>query len=178
MSKNRFTKKDWITSGFNALREKGASALTIDELCARANKTRGSFYFHFSSIDEYLEALVKAWQETYTTQITTTPAPNTKRLDLLNQLVTRLDLELESGIRTLAARSAQIKHIITQADEARTEWLAKLYVNTGSYNKSEAAALARIEIAAFTGFRLINPNMKPAEARQFYDSFLKFTNRA
>jgi len=67
---------------------------------------------------------------------------------------------------------------VQKADKSRVEWLSALYVNSGLYNQKQATALASIEIAAFTGFKLINPDMKPREARDLYENFLKLTNRA
>jgi len=177
MKSKRFDKNSWIDLGIKALSTDGPDSLTIDELCKKASKTKGSFYFHFKTIDDYLEALTQNWFEVYTIKITASPMPNTQRLDLMNQLVARLDLDLETGIRNLAARNRIVQKIATKADQTRIDWLTQLYVNSGKYNKDEAKALAQIEIAAFTGFRLIKPDMPPKEARELYEHFLKFTTR-
>lgn len=176
--KNRFTKIDWLTLGLEVLRLQGSEALTLERLCESAHKTKGSFYFHFSTIDAYLFEMVEQWLETYTIQIITRYSLKTQRLDLLNQLVTQLDLDLETGIRNLACKNKTIQELVNRADQMRLEWLAKLYLNSGNYNKQQANALAAIEIAAFTGFRLIKPDMQVQEARLLYESFLKLTNRS
>ena len=178
MAQKRFAKEDWLELGFKALSTNEMSALTIYALCDSAKKTRGSFYFHFKSIDDYLIALAELWLKTYTIDITQTQVTNTNRLDLLNRLATRLDLDLEAGIRSLNACNPSVKDIILQADKMRIEWLSKLYVNSGHYEEEQANALAAIEIAAFTGFKLTDPDMKPVEARNLYENFLKLTNRA
>ena len=178
MKSKRFTKKDWIELGLKDLATYEAEAITIDTLCESASKTKGSFYFHFASIEDFLITLTKAWYEKYTHEIIKTKIANTKRLDLLNQLAARIDLDLETGIRQLALRNQQVQEFVSKADSNRISWLAELYQQSGKYNKSEATALAHIEIAAFTGFKLINPDMKPTQARDFYQSFLKFTSRA
>lgn len=178
MKSPRFKKHDWIVLGLNALSTHGADALTIDELCERAAKTKGSFYFHFSTIEEFLVSLTNEWFETYTVKITQANTAQGQRLDFLNQLAARIDLELEAGIRQLASRNEQVEEIVRNADETRINWLAGLYESSGKYNKSDALALANIEIAAFTGFKLIKPDMKPIEARNFYNSFLRLTSRA
>ena len=176
--KNRFTKSDWLTLGLEVLSQQGSEALTLERLCESAAKTKGSFYFHFNTIDAYLVEMIEQWLETYTTQIITRHSIKTQRLDLLNQLVTQLDLDLETGIRNLACRNKTIQELVTHADQMRLEWLAELYVNSGNYDKQQANALAAIEIAAFTGFRLNKPDMQAQEARLLYDRFLKLTNRS
>lgn len=178
MKSKRFNKNDWISLGLQALSTNGAGALTIEELCEKAIKTKGSFYFHFKTIEEFLISLTHEWLDTYTTKITQTTNTQSQKLDFLNQLAARIDLDLETGIRQLASRNEQVQEIVKQADDTRIKWLAELYSNSGSYNKSDALALANIEIAAFTGFKLIKPDMQPSEARDFYDSFLKLTSRA
>ena len=115
--------------------------------------------------------------ERFTSQITKRTRLAGNRTDLLNQLAGRLDLALETGIRKLALSSPAVEAIILQADAERVEWLADGYRETGQFSALHAAQLAKIEIAAFTGFRLIDPHMKPAEARDLYSAFLEFTGR-
>ena len=178
MKSRRFGRNDWITLGMEVLRTSGADAITIDQLCQNASKTKGSFYFHFATIEDFLISITQEWLTAYTLKITQTTNTQSKRLDLLNQLAARIDLDLETGIRQLASRNKQVQDIVTQADNTRIIWLADLYERSGKYNKSNALALANIEIAAFTGFKLIKPDMQPAQAREFYESFLKLTSRA
>ena len=177
MKPKRFDKNSWIMLGLTNLSQHEHVDITIDQLCESAGKTKGSFYFHFTTIDEYLEALAHFWLNQYTAKIISRQTSNSARLDLLNQLAARLDLNLETSIRKLALRNSTVQKIVTQADQLRIKWLAELYTNSGNYSQSEAINLASIEIAAFTGFRLINPDMKPGDAKNLYESFLKLTNR-
>lgn len=173
----RFDKNNWILLGLENLSKHPFKALTVDKLCKNAEKTKGSFYFHFKNIDDYLEVLAQYWLEEYTDKITRKQVRNTQRLDLLNLLAGRLDLDLEVGIRNLALKNQFVQKTVKIADQSRVQWLSQLYVTSGHYNKEQAAALASIEIAAFTGFKLVNPDMKPAEARDLYKKFLELTNR-
>lgn len=174
----RFDKNSWLMLGLNHLNTQPDEQITIEIICKNAEKTKGSFYFHFKNIDTYLESLAQHWFKEYTQQITQKPMQNTQRLDLLNQLAGRIDINLEVGIRNLALKNEKVQKTVQKADQLRTQWLSELYVKTGKYEKDQADALATIEIAAFTGFKLINPDMKPSEARDLYENFLKLTNRA
>jgi len=178
MKKSRLSKSDWITLGIEALRENGPDALIVEEMCIRAGKTRGSFYFHFTAIDDFLTSVTQSWFEQYTLAITTKSPSLSGRTDILNQLAARLDLDLETQIRRLAARYEDVQQIVQKADNDRIAWLASLYESIEIYASSQAKALAKIEYAAFSGFRLIDPNMKPNEARELYETFLELTNRA
>lgn len=177
MANQRFTRSDWIALGLDSIRENGPSALTIDALCEASGKTRGSFYFHFGSIEEYQIALTSDWVDRFTSQIIRREPKTTNRSDLLNELAGRLDLDLETGIRQLALISPAISTLVNQADQDRADWLASLYRESGRFDEQQAEMLAKIELAAFTGFRLIDPDMTPAEARELYDAFLELTGR-
>lgn len=177
MQSKRFSKNDWVLLGLKVLASSGAEAVTIDNLCKNAKKTKGSFYFHFDSIESFLISVTTEWKEAYTSKITQNDTQS-NRLDLLNQLAARIDLDLETGIRQLALQHDQVQEVVMQADNERIEWLARLYEKSGKYDKDTALSLATIEIAAFTGFKLIKPDMQPQQARELYESFLKLTSRA
>ena len=60
---SRLSADDWIQEGFRTLAEEGLKAVKVDHLCSRLGVTKGSFYWHFSDIDAYREALATAWGE-------------------------------------------------------------------------------------------------------------------
>jgi len=85
---------------------------------------------------------------------------------------------LESGIRQLAQVNRQVGEIVREADKTRENWLAERYAASNRYDRTEAQNLAKIEYAAFVGFRLIDPDLSARQARDLYDAFLAFTDRA
>ncbi|MEM7069133.1 MAG: TetR/AcrR family transcriptional regulator [Pseudomonadota bacterium] len=176
-TRKRFSKSAWTELGLSLLRKHGPTALTVEELCENAQKTRGSFYFHFETVDAFLEALAKQWQIQFTDEIVKTSPPSESRLDCLNLLAIRIDLDLERYIRELALKQKQVNTIVMQADTARIAWLAELYANSGQYAQQDAENLAKIEYAAFVGFKLVDPDMSAPESRSIYEGFLKLTGR-
>ena len=62
-SKKRWTRDDWVVFGLDALEKEGPAAIRIEELARRAARTPGSFYAHFKSRDELLDAMLQAWLE-------------------------------------------------------------------------------------------------------------------
>lgn len=61
IAKKRWVRDDWIVFAMDALEQEGLAALRIEELARRAQRTTGSFYAHFKSRDELLEAVLEAW---------------------------------------------------------------------------------------------------------------------
>ena len=61
IAKKRWGRDDWIVFALDALEQEGLATLRIEELARRAKRTTGSFYAHFKSRDELLEAVLEAW---------------------------------------------------------------------------------------------------------------------
>jgi len=177
----RFQRKNWLELSFKIIRSDPSLRLTIDLLCKQANKTRGSFYFHFKNMEAYFNALAEHWFEEFTLELIrrseqrATPA---EKLDHLNTLAFQLDPRIEQGMRALATREKCIRNICTIVDKKRLEYLVKLYLDSGKYSNDDATALATIEYAAMVGFQQIRPDASPKGAALMYQSFLKFTGRA
>lgn len=53
-----------LDAALGAIREKGYSATSVDDLCARAGVTKGAFFHHFKSKDELAVAAADRWSET------------------------------------------------------------------------------------------------------------------
>ena len=65
----RLNKTAWFEQGFNLLKAGGAAELTIENLTKRLNITKGSFYHHFKSRQDYSEKLLEFWEEKQTFDI-------------------------------------------------------------------------------------------------------------
>ncbi len=176
----RLTRQGWLNYGLQALADNGPEGLTVEAMCTRANKTRGSFYHHFDSAADFQKKLLLWWEKTYThdliEKIDRLGLPGQK-LDHLNQLAAHLDPDIEQAFRRLATRSKDAAIICHRADNIHIDYLAKLYEQSPRFSARQAAMLARIEYAAFVGFQLVAPDAKPQEMLEMYQAFLKFTGR-
>ena len=176
----RFARRDWLELGLAALAEAGPAGVTLEALCARAGKTRGSFYAHFAGIEAFLAALAGHWRELFTEALIIAaeekPRPAAK-LDHLNHLAVRLDPRIEQGMRRLSAFDEGVAGICRAVDARRTAYLSALYRASGRYTGEEAEALARIEYAAFVGMQQTMPGASPEELLATYRAFLRLTGR-
>ena len=58
-----------MRGGIGLLAEHGIGALSVDALARRLEITRGSFYHHFKSRRELLDAILEDWLKTWTIDV-------------------------------------------------------------------------------------------------------------
>lgn len=170
---------DWLDIGLALLAQAGPDALTIDGVSARANRSKGSFYHHFETIDAYLLALAEAWREKHTEAVirrAENAATPEGKLDALNVLTSVVDQRVEQGFRALATRNPAIADLCHAVDQRRTQFLARLHADAGVPLES-ALMLARIEYAAFLGLAITEPRSTPEERQALYRRFIAFLRR-
>jgi len=172
----RFRRNDWLALGLDALAEQGPAGLTIETLCRRAGKTKGSFYAHFPAIEAYLAALAGHWRETYTLRLmqeVENGVPVQDRLVALDRMALALDVRVEQGMRRLAQLDPGVAATCAQVDRERIGYLEMLHGASGRFTPEEALALARVEYAAFIGFQQLDLGLSPQELHDCYGSFMR-----
>ncbi len=179
-SPQRFRRSDWLALGLTALAEQGPAGLTIEALCRRAGKTKGSFYAHFPAIEAYLVALAGHWRETHTHRLMQEadkdgPAPD--RLVALDRMALALDVRIEQGMRRLAQLDPGVAATCAEVDRERVGYLEKLHGESGRFTPPEALALARMEYAAFIGFQQLNLGLSPQDLHDCYGTFMRLLIR-
>lgn len=178
-SKMRASSEDWLDLGLVALAEDGPDALTIDGLCRRAGKTKGSFYAHFASHDVFLAALAGHWRQRHTEavieRVESEGAPE-DRMTLLNQIAVRLDARVGHGMRRLAERNADVARVVAEIDERRIGYLMRLHLASGRFSANDARDLALIEHAAFVGLHAVGFGRDPVEMERLYRTFARLTS--
>ncbi|WP_436500093.1 TetR/AcrR family transcriptional regulator [Actinokineospora sp. HUAS TT18] len=128
---------DWLDEGIAVLVQHGSDALTIDGLCERLGKTKGSFYHHFKGIVGYKSALLEHFQNVWTTRfielVESAPdMPPRDKLDaLLEAVVTGGSPEPEVTIRSWAQRDEDARAALERVDRMRIEYVEGLLVAAG-----------------------------------------------
>lgn len=176
----RFRRDDWLALGLAALAEHGPAGLTIEALCRRADKTKGSFYAHFSAIEAYLCALARHWRETCTLRLMQEADRGEAahdRLIALDRMALALDARIEQGMRRLAQLDAGVAATCAEVDRERIAYLQTLHGASGRFTPQEALALARIEYAAFIGFQQLDLGLSPQDLHEDYGRFMRLLVR-
>lgn len=156
----RFKKHDWLELAHKQIAAEGDAGLTVERLCEVANRTRGSFYHHFASHEEFIVEMMLLWVEKQTSDLITKteniPEP-VKRLKALGSLATSIDYKLEVAIRLFAQNHKDAAGILQKVDNERVSYLQHIYSETRLCNQKTAEHIARIEYAAFVGTMILWP---------------------
>ncbi len=164
----RRSRKDWIDEGFRILASEGDAGLTVDALCERLERTKGSFYHHFEGRPGYVEDMLAEWERQATDRIIASghsDAPVKERLRAVNRQASDLkNARLERAIRGWATREPQARRVQDRVDRKRLEFLVELCVARMKDPKA-AELLARIIHLTLVGAQHVDP---PFEGEELY----------
>jgi len=86
------SKNKLLNSALNAIRAKGYSATTVDDICHAAGVTKGSFFHHFRTKDDLALAAAAHWSEM--TEGLFAAAPYSSLADPLDRLLGYVDFRV------------------------------------------------------------------------------------
>jgi AcrR family transcriptional regulator len=177
--RKRFEKEDWLALGLTQLSTEGATGLTVEALCKNAERTRGSFYHHFSDHGEFIEAMMSTWKKQNTLDVAeeTLREEQDMRGQKLSDLANNLDLNLERSIRQFAQSNETAARILQEVDEIRTDFVAGLYQQDG-LDPTNAREIAMLEYAAYVGAQIVWPNMVVEDRVKLDRRFARLVNSA
>jgi AcrR family transcriptional regulator len=167
----RTTRDDWIAEGLGVLAREGDGALTVDALCTRLGRTKGSFYHHFDGRSGYVQTLLETWEREATDRLIETgraDAPLEERLRAVNRRASELrNAALERAIRGWASREPLARDAQDRVDRRRLAFLEELCAERMGAGE-EARRLARIFQLVFLGAQQLEP---PVEGEELYQTF-------
>lgn len=167
----RRSREDWIEEGFRVLSGEGDAGLTVDALCDRLDRTKGSFYHHFDGRPGYVAALLDEWEARATDRfvdIGRAEGPVEDRLRAVNREASELrNAGVERAIRIWASKEPLARVAQDRVDRKRLALLEDLCAERmGSGEPSRR--LARILQLVFVGAQHLDP---PLEGPELYQAF-------
>jgi len=146
---SRLTRDAWIEAARTLLLGGGVDALEITVLARALGVTRGSFYWHFESRDDLLDALISRWRSR-NTGVMVEAVEDAKTLDdgilALFAVWTdhrRFDPELDQAIRDWARYDPKLRELLKIEDNARIAAVSAFFEKFG-YPQPEAFIRARV----------------------------------
>ena len=160
--KVQLQRADWIKAGLKVLAQSGADAVLVPRLATALKVTKGSFYWHFSSRDDLLDAMMDEWRQHATLRVidivegkATSAEEKIRMLAFIgtNSPIDEFGGAIELAVRTWARSNRRVRDIITEVDKQRISYLTRLYSEVGAAGDPEL--LACLHYSFSTGLRLI-----------------------
>ncbi|MCZ4316881.1 TetR/AcrR family transcriptional regulator [Comamonadaceae bacterium G21597-S1] len=153
---------DWVRSGMRILARSGVDAVLVPPLAKELGVTKGSFYWHFSSRDDLLAALIEEWKQHATLRVIeiveaaeTTAREKIRLIAFIgtNSPIDEFGGAIELAMRNWARTSPNVRKVVAEVDRERLNYLTQLYSETGSHVDPELLACLHYSFSA--GLRLI-----------------------
>ncbi len=169
----RFSKYDWLGFGLKTLAKHGPGAIRIDNLCARAKRTKGSFYHHFKSREDFVAALLTHWEQELTQSVIDQAEQYdnpVERLNALNYITADITSGVDGGIerqlRRWAGSDEMVETAINAVDKRRVDYVASLLMQAKDISSQRAIDLAVMNYASLIGFQQMFTPIDPERRRR------------
>jgi len=171
------SRDEWLDKALNAVSRAGGAKLRIQSLVDEVGVTKGSFYWHFRSREDFILSLIDYWHEAYTLTVSKflneyEGSARDKLYTLLNmvfvQKLTRHDL----AIRAWAIEEPKIRLQVKRTDDFRLAYVRNLLTQIG-FEEESADFRARLFLseASWEGWRYedLTEAQREKKARDFYE---------
>ncbi len=145
--RSEVSREAWIAAGLEELGRHGAGALRLDRLCKRLEITKGSFYWHFSGREEFVQQILESWEQRDTLALIDLVesgggGPEDRLRALFHAANSgRVDFAAEQAIRHMGQGDKSVRRMLHRVDARRLGYLSALFAELfATPDGSEAAA--------------------------------------
>ena len=181
MERARLSKAAWVEAAFDVLMATGPDAVAVQPLARRLGTTKGSFYWHFHTRDQLLDAALVMWEEQVTdSMIARLEAAGGPAADQVQQLFAAVTTSARPGeLRLLNAGGQQaagqqagqpspgqqaVAAAVERVTLRRIAYVARLLRATG-LGAAAAERRARLAYAAYLGYVQLTQSVPAALPR-------------
>ncbi|MDF2516925.1 MAG: TetR/AcrR family transcriptional regulator [Sphingobacterium sp.] len=171
----RIERKEWLEDGMKILKKEGFQRITIDNLCKSLKITKGSFYHHFKNMEDYIEALMKYWQNKNTLEFikkTEEQCDIQRKYFILSDLASSTSHKVEQIIRAWSFSNETVKAYVKQVDHMRIEYLTDLNIQQG-LDLKKARNSAIMQYGTLIGIQQLLPDIPKVEFNELYQTHCK-----
>lgn len=149
-SRKTLTREAWIAAARKMLEKRGIAEVKIDRLARQFKVTRGSFYFHFSSLKDLQNGLLEEWR-----RANCAPFLAMVNADIVDGVQFFSDVvhvwvdekpfspKLDLAVRDWARTSRELTREVTAIDDVRITLLIRSFQAIG-YSDDESLVRARL----------------------------------
>ena len=159
----RLTRDDWLNAARRTLVKSGIDDVKVDRLAKKLKASRGSFYWHFKSHAELLQALLQDWEVRNQVVVVQTrdrwedAAPDMADIGdvFLRENTIWLDPEINWATQSLAMRlwarkSKLVAKAVLRVDQTWLDLLTEMFRRSG-YSERESRVRARVNYFHYLG---------------------------
>ena len=165
------TREQYFEAALDVIAREGVGALTIAKLCQRLDVTIGSFYHHFKSSQDFLQAFYAWWEAEQgfhlVDEARLEPDP-VARLARLKKLSAGLPHGAEAAIRTWSRSHPDAAAAQTRVDEARIDVVVDTLRELG-LPPARAKTLAVMAVGVLVGAQQLGRAEDAALMRKVFD---------
>ena len=162
--------ESWINAGLSKLAAGGVAAIRVEALARDLKVTKGSFYWHFKSRDEFLTRMLETWRKRATIAVIQrfddNEGPPQSRLRRLLEMPfaskgSQEGAQIELAVRVWGRTDPRTAAILQEVDEMRLAYLTNLFTLISPSGITPAQAHAKAVLAY--SFQRVGPSLRPAE---------------
>lgn len=171
----RLTREDWLTAGLRLLTERGAPALTIDNLTQALQITKGSFYHHFGDFAAYKTMLLTFFEKVHTQDVMTMLEHEHTPLHKLQRLFATVALApttVERGVRAWSFQDDEVRSVQARIDHQRIAYVQGL-CNAARADVAQPQHMEQLAYIIFVGAQQIQPPLPAENIEALFDEFCR-----
>ena len=154
-SSKRLNRDAWLKAALNIVRKSGIDAVKISSLAAEMGVTTGSFYWHFESRGELLNAVLKFWEREMTDGIVDATrgaagAPEDRILSLMEAVMAEGLARYDLAISHWAQSDVDADKVFRRVLKKRFDFATWMFSEAG-FSPEEAEARGRLMVVYMMG---------------------------
>lgn len=151
--RRRLSANDWVAAALEAIAVGGIDAVAVEPLAAELETTKGSFYWHFRSRQQLLDAALEAWEFEHTEAVIAAMDQLDRPAERLRELLRFVLQESGDPIELALVRAATdpaVGPVVARVTQRRIDYVAALYRATG-LSAGAAYSQAVLAVSVFLG---------------------------
>lgn len=143
---------DWQEAALDVIAASGIDALAIPSLAESLGVTKGSFYWHFSSLDELIAAALQRWEvaDRITVEEMAAVSDPARRLRGAFEEAMRLERSQSLYVTLASASDSAVVQVLRRVSQRRVRFLTAAYRELG-LRPTEAHQRALLTYTAYLG---------------------------